>query len=600
MKYLLTILLSAVLCCSNIQHLPAQEFIATPVEISSEKVRIKGELYYVHKVLKGQTLYSIAKTYEVTTDDINKANPSLIEGLKSGTMIYIPAATGKSEEKPAPAATEVAEQEKVTESKEVKEEVQSQNVNNEQRYVVHKLKWYESLKDVAKKYGVPLEAIYSLNNIVPPSKTRIKTVLIPDELYIREMSLIKEQPEQQEDRVETPAEEVVVEESVADNKSIFSMDNSTVESPVYDYGTKGQKFTSPVKITVILPFNVAEGTENLTGYIADFYCGMLLATDHLKENGAFDGFVLETVDLSDYSSAWDMLSSGVLEGSQLIIGPVSVRDMHPVSTYCQNNKIPFVSPLDNKTSKLLEGNPYMFLFPSTTEQAIERQVEKIAEHSSDTQGQSVTIIYEKGYDESHLMTSTANALQSQGINYNTFKYDFLQGRDIDSVMSRSLDSLKLNKVIIPSHSEAFISDALRNLHLIQSKFDYKVEVYGMSRWKSMETLDVDYFHQLNLHLAVPYHIDYNDGKTTKFINGYLAAFNTEPTPFSYQGYDILTFFVDAMNKYGKNFPAEIMNSDAELIQSDVRFVPTSYGSGAENKALKDIVYKKGWIISKYE
>ena len=28
-------------------------------------------------------------------------------------------------------------------------------------------------------------------------------------------------------------------------------------------------------------------------YIADFYCGMLLATDHLKENGAFDGFVLE-------------------------------------------------------------------------------------------------------------------------------------------------------------------------------------------------------------------------------------------------------------------------------------------------------------------
>ena len=110
-------------------------------------------------------------------------------------MIYIPAETGKSEEKPVPATTEVAEQEKVTESKEVKEEVQSQNVNNEQRYVVHKLKWYESLKDVAKKYGVPLEAIYSLNNIVPPSKTRIKTVLIPDEQYIREMSLIEEQLE---------------------------------------------------------------------------------------------------------------------------------------------------------------------------------------------------------------------------------------------------------------------------------------------------------------------------------------------------------------------------------------------------------------------
>lgn len=593
MNYFFTILLSALLLCGNVAELSAQEFIATPVEISAEKVRIKGELFYVHKVLKGQTLFSIAKAYQVSTEDINKANPLLAEGLKSDTIIYIPAVSGESQsnsEVPAAQVPVVEEETQAPATVQTKEEE-----SGEQKYVVHKLKWYESLKDVARKYNVPLEAIYSLNNIVPPSKTRIKSVLIPDEEYISRMSEINEG----ESGAEGDAEDAVTAEGIESGKVETTDADPIVTERIYNYGTQGEKFSSPIKITAVFPFNVAESTENLTGYIADFYCGMLLAADHLKENGLFDNFVLETVDLSSYTSAWDMLSNGALDGSELVIGPISVRDMHPVSNYCQNNKIPLVSPLDNKTSKLLEGNPYMFLFPSTTDNAIERQVEKMGQANSAGKEESVTIIYEKGYAESQLMTTTVNALQSRGIQYKTFNYNFLEGRDIDSVMSLSLDSLKLNKVIIPSHSEAFISDALRNLHLIQSTSDYKIEVYGMSRWKSMETLDVDYFHQLNLHLAVPYHIDYNDEKTTRFLNGYLNAFNTEPTPFSFQGYDIMTFFVEAMNKYGKNFPAEILNSNGELIQSDVLFVPTSYGSGAENRALKDIVYKKGWVISKY-
>ena len=67
--------------------------------------------------------------------------------------------------------------------------------------------------------------------------------------------------------------------------------------------------------------------------------------------------------------------------------------------------------------------------------------------------------------------------------------------------------------------------------------------------------------------------------------------------FAFQGYDIITFFVEAMNTYGKKFPARIINLDRKLIQSNVLFKPVKYGSGAENKALKDVVYQKGWTIS---
>ena len=34
----------------------AQDFVPTPVEISGDKVNIGGRIFYMHKVLKGQTL----------------------------------------------------------------------------------------------------------------------------------------------------------------------------------------------------------------------------------------------------------------------------------------------------------------------------------------------------------------------------------------------------------------------------------------------------------------------------------------------------------------------------------------------------------------
>lgn len=118
----------------------------------------------------------------------------------------------------------------------------------------------------------------------------------------------------------------------------------------------------------------------------------------------------------------------------------------------------------------------------------------------------------------------------------------------------------------------------------------------MSKWKTMESLDIEHFHQLNLKLSVPYNTDFNDPKTDRFVNGYIAAFNTEPTPFAYQGYDIITFFVDVMKRYNKNFPIKIIGQKWKLLQSDVLFTSSEPESGAYNKGLKDIQYQQGWII----
>ena len=89
----------------------AQDFVAAPVTVSKEKVRVSGKLYYSHIVKEKQTLYSIAKAYEVTVEQIYESNPDLKDnGLKKNSIILIPVAAPESapkqeaapEAKPAP------------------------------------------------------------------------------------------------------------------------------------------------------------------------------------------------------------------------------------------------------------------------------------------------------------------------------------------------------------------------------------------------------------------------------------------------------------------------------------------------------------------
>jgi len=54
---------------------------------------IKGNKFYVYKVEKGETIYSITKRFKVTEDELRKNNPDLKDGLKNKMQLLIPAST---------------------------------------------------------------------------------------------------------------------------------------------------------------------------------------------------------------------------------------------------------------------------------------------------------------------------------------------------------------------------------------------------------------------------------------------------------------------------------------------------------------------------
>ena len=79
-----------------------QQYQVPEITVSKDKVRVDGKSYYAHVVAAKQTLYSIARVYGVSIQDIYDANRNLnleTNGLKAGQVLLIPVV--KTSQQPA-------------------------------------------------------------------------------------------------------------------------------------------------------------------------------------------------------------------------------------------------------------------------------------------------------------------------------------------------------------------------------------------------------------------------------------------------------------------------------------------------------------------
>ena len=99
-----------------------------------------------------------------------------------------------------------------------------------------------------------------------------------------------------------------------------------------------------------------------------------------------------------------------------------------------------------------------------------------------------------------------------------------------------------NRIVIASESEAFVNDVVRNLNLLIFN-NIDVVLYAPSKIRSFETIEVENLHNTSLHVSLTYHIDYESENVKSFLMRYRALYNTEPTQFAFQGYDIARYFL---------------------------------------------------------
>ena len=578
----------------------AQEFIPTPVEISTEKVRVNGAVYYAHVVLKGQTLFSIGKAYQVHLDELRQVNPKLAEGLKAGDLLLIPvepqmpveATTEAPAEVPAAVpvpVTEVPVAEvpvtetpvmEVPETESAKAPVAASTTQTfteeemEKHFSKHKVKWYETLEDVAEKYEVPTGALMALNKLETDKVKRRQILYIPDAEYVAAWQWAALRS------TAAPQEEAV------DERRLYP------DVPVPDIGLYPDRRRTG-KISLILPLyaqnpDVRTNRTNAT----DFYCGFLMGMKHLEDRQGINEYNLQVIDQGAYLSLEEMVYSGVLDGSELIVGPVTASDMSIVAAYAQLEQVPIVSPLDAKADELLKDNPYLFQFPANTADLTDNILKRLSVRDS----ARVTLVYERGSRHSQLVQHKFDELKRLNIPFDSLTYGILEGRGMDTLMAKKVHTRALNQYVVASENEAFVSDVLRNLHLLHGNTQAPVRVFGEIKWKNYTTIEPNYYHELNLQLPQLYYVNYNDPATAAYVKEYYETFGTEPTPFAFQGYDIACYFLRLLRTYGWSFPVHVTQMETELLQSGVHFVPIEENSGFKNTKGRTISYEANWQI----
>ena len=544
----------------------AQEYVAPAVEISDQKVKKDGKVYYSHVVLERQTMYSISKAYNVTQDEIYDANPGLKEnGLKKNSIIMIPVQTEAKEES-AQRTIEITANDVIVQQ----EEPQAEKVQTAQASVhkIHTVRWFETLRDIAAKHKVSEEAIIAINNMPDRNVKNRQKLIIPTQEYAMSVPTSKTETDNTEDEVE-------------ENMDIeTAFDQEQEEEEVVEIITKRK-----INATMLLPLKATGATASKSNM--DFYSGALIAVRELGESG-----IDIALNVYDVANGTFGATKHELESSDIIIGPVAATDINRLYSIAPGIKA-LISPLDPKAEELTGRYRSMIHAPASRTEQYKDVAQWIKEDM--TPGDKVIVISEKEArkgDEGKLIRA---AVDSAYIAYTPFSYSILEGRKIQEPLEAKMTAEGVNRVVVASDSEAFVNDVIRNLNLIiHNKFN--VVLYAPAKIRTFETIEIENFHNTNLHACLTYYIDYNDKDVKEFIMKYRAMFKTEPTQFAFQGYDVTRYFKDLCAKYGEDWMSNI--EDASMLQSTFDLKPSSNG-GYFNTGIRRIVYGQEYSVESY-
>jgi len=498
---------------------------------SSTTEIINGKKYYMHKVEKKQTLYSIAKAYNVLTNDIVSENPEITEGLKIGQILKIPTETEK------------------------KETVKVNKNPEPPDMVLHNVEQGQTFYSISKQYGVSIEAIKAANPELTEGLKAGQQIKIP--ISTR-------------DQTKTSAQK----------------DSSYITS------SPEKIYKVALLLPFYLNMNDAKNagdSDNKEIYLKsataiEFYGGFMIAADSLKNTGLMmQAFVYDTPN--DSVGMAKFLAKSELKEMNLIVGPFHSSPVVPAAQFAKKNEIPMVAPF-SQDSKVLIGNDFISKATSSTSTQIQQTAQYIAKNYSK---ENIFILYPSSIKEKEkalvkIFCRKANALLEK----DTVK-EFIYGKAGMKDLTVQLSKNRNNIIFVPSTDQSFVIDLINKLHPLTK--DYSITLFGMKNWQDFENLDIEIVQDLQLHLITNNYIDYQDKGTKKFIKTYREKYKTEPSTYAYQGFDVGMFYLKALLKYGVDFEEKLPEIKNNGIQTKFQFYKTAVESGYENQAFYILKYK---------
>ncbi len=531
----------------DLDSVPYGAIIKIPTNVSFQEKE-----YFYHTIADNESVAMISQKYRLTDEELINANKRTLQEVKVGSYLQVPI------------------------NKDNKQ-IAVNELNAKTEYIYRPIVRNETVYRITKEFGITEKDFYMLNPTIKPGALPVKVIVkLPKRetpiWYFYSDTITRILPI-------IPLKDGMLGgccDSVPKHEGSYKI---TLMLPLYL-----DQNETPIDETEIInkPKEIFKGTYPFLEY----YEGLLIGIDSLKRAGV--NIQLQVLDTKrDSAQVYRAISKIKKDSTDLIIGPVFSEMFSIVSAWAKRNRIPIVSPLaSNKI--MTKNNPYAIQVNAPQNY----RYDKIAEEIVKEQNANIIIVYNSVVMEQKTVdlitkvfkTKYQDSLRLKNISVQEvlFPEHGIQG------IVNAMNSTEKNIIIIPSKNQAFINNLVTKIYRYKPKFP--MQLYGLPSWERFDNLELDFLFDLNFRFATKGYVDYENNSVIDFVETYRKMFKTEPTVYSFQGYEQALYFVGAIKKFGPNIFDCLPRYQKQGIFSSFVFAKKEDADGLMNTTIDIIEY----------
>ncbi|MDR1595261.1 MAG: LysM peptidoglycan-binding domain-containing protein [Prevotellaceae bacterium] len=538
--------------------------------------------YYFHVIRKDETLSQIAKTYNLSVNEILEVN------------------------------TTIADPEKIVEGMKIKVPNYSHFIDkypHEQwNFILYKVKQGDKLKSIAKEFKTNVDDVKNVNPGIENKPVMGAEIRVP----VKKQNVAVQQ-QQKPDAKNDKKEREKDDKKDRDKDDKKEREKQPVRNPAltFNWGDDDSDKPKPEReetvirgnadcaeyiyqsgttftISLVMPLKKDDGTLDLSG--TSFLGGALIAVNEMKNKGL--AIKLNSFDVGRSNSVDRILRSSELRESNVIIAQTPVNDLAKLAAYAYENRIHLVVPYENAAHSFVVNNPYVVQLHPSDNAVFQKLINK--QYNEDV----FPILVKPDKPDSLMLDKYRAALKKR---FGKFVEQTHKMARRDLEYKDILDVNKLNLIFVcpaaeSSKNQPFVSDLIDRLNLVK----HRLSVYGRDEWQSFGLIEKSLYFNTNVHLAQPVFVDYNNEAAKLFVQLYRKAYNSEPEKYAFLGYDATYYFLSVLRKYGADFQNCVSGFDSVLLQSRYKLVRNNINDGFVNEGCFLLEYTRDSIEIKRE
>ncbi len=501
--------------------------------------------FITHKVKRKETLYSIARRYKVTVEDIKKQNKRLYsEQIKKKDKIRVPVFA--EEQTP----------------KEIVIDSIANRLSSTTKYIV---KPKETKYGIARRHGITIGELEQLNPNMDPDFPIGMEIVVPTSIFISLKDAV--QPGFELRQVE-PGETIfgILRSAGISSDSLFKMnpylrdglkagmvitlpkkDTLAVDLPQGKYIDLEQKLYNytPKRVAVMLPFSLdtldVNARKNTEEYIKnkqslrialDLYTGILIAVDSARTKGITTELnVYDTQKNNNKNYVKKLIDENNFDETDAVIGPLYQSNLETVAAELKKYSTPVFSPASRKESRLYDN--FFQTRPSNTM----LQDKIISYVENDSIDKNIIIIVQQGKKHEEVkekLIAKFPEAKVARIEEGNYLYEVH--------LNKVLDNNKPNWVFLESSDVAMISNVIP---LLNAKAEsHKVTLFTTNKNSAFDDDNIKNEHLSKLHLHYSsmdkgFYDNETDTKTiSPFVKRYKKEYGIAPNNWAVRGFDI--------------------------------------------------------------